>query len=356
MGKVLDNQCPNCKAPIVLDPKSGKFKCDYCGGIFTANQVRDMNKTKAKDEEEAKKNPRVKEDGKYVSYNCPDCGATVVADENTAATFCLYCGNTQIIKNRLSGKFEPSKLIPFKTDLEDAKKALISLKKGRPFMPKTFNDPKNIEKITGIYIPFWLYEVDSNGSIECNAQRITTWVVGDRHFTKTDTYKVVRSGDLKFHRIPVDGSKRFDNDVMNTIEPFNYDELVDYNHAYLAGFLAEKYDVEDEEAYVDAAARALESTKNEFVKDIKGFTTVHVSDNNLAASKTNVEYVLLPVYMVNIKWQDKFYLFAMNAQTGEFVGNIPIDKKKVVVFSIILFVILALIVFGIDYLIYLGGH
>lgn len=356
MGKVLDNQCPACKAPIVLNPKKGLFICEYCGGEFTADQIRDMEKTKAKDEEEAKKNPRVKEDGSYVSYNCPDCGATVVADENTAATFCLYCGNTQIIKNRLSGKFEPSKLIPFKTDIEDAKKALISLKKGRPFMPNTFNDPKNIDKITGIYIPFWLFEVDTKGTLSCKGTKVKSWTVGDMHYTKTDYYDLVRSGDVKFHRIPVDGSTRFDNDVMNTIEPFNYDELVDYNHAYLAGFLAEKYDVEDTEAFKDAAARAIESTKNEFIKDMKGYSSVTVSDNELSASKTNVEYVLLPVYMVNIKWQDKFYLFAMNAQTGEFVGNIPIDKKKVIRFSIILFIILALIVFGIDYLIYLGGH
>ena len=189
MGKVLDNQCPSCKAPIVFNPKLGLFKCDYCGGEFTADQVRDMAKAEKQHQEEIKKNPRVAKDDKYVTYNCPDCGAQVIADENTAATFCVYCGNTSIIKNRLTGKFAPSKLIPFKFEKEDAVKAFKSLRKGRPFMPKFFNDEKNIEKITGVYIPFWLFEVSANGQIEASGTKVQTWTRGDTHYTKTDYYE-----------------------------------------------------------------------------------------------------------------------------------------------------------------------
>ena len=56
----------------------------------------------------------------YVNYNCPDCGASIVTDSTTAATFCVYCGNTSIIKSRLSGEFAPSKLIPFKIEKSKA--------------------------------------------------------------------------------------------------------------------------------------------------------------------------------------------------------------------------------------------
>ena len=355
MGKVLDNQCPSCKAPIVFNPKLGLFKCDYCGGEFTADQVRDMDKAEKQLQEEIKKNPKVTKDGKYVTYNCPDCGAQVIADENTAATFCVYCGNTSIIKNRLTGKFAPSKLIPFKFEKEDAIKAFKSLRKGRPFMPKFFNDEKNIEKITGVYIPFWLFEVSTNGQIDASGTKVQTWRVGDTHYTKTDYYDLVRAGKMSFHRIPVDGSTRFDNDIMNTIEPFDYEKLVDYNHAYLAGFLAEKYDVEDGEAFTDAEARALESAKQVFVNDMTGFGAISVKENTLKASKDGVEYVLLPVYMVNVKYKDKFYLFAMNAESGEFVGNIPLDKGKVVLWTILLFFGCMIIMLGINYLIWMGA-
>ena len=355
MGKVLDNQCPSCKAPIVFNPKLGLFKCDYCGGEFTADQVRDMEKAEKVLQEEIKKNPRVTKDDKYVTYNCPDCGAQVIADENTAATFCVYCGNTSIIKNRLTGKFAPSKLIPFKFEKDDAVQAFKGLRKGRPFMPKLFNDEKNIEKITGVYIPFWLFEVSTGGAIEASGTKVQTWTRGDTHYTKTDYYELIREGSMKFHRIPVDGSTRFDNDIMNTIEPFDYSKLVNYNHAYLAGFLAEKYDVEDSEAFADAEARAKESARRVFTNDMVGFGAVVEKSNTIAATKDNVEYVLLPVYMVNVKYKDKYYLFAMNAESGEFVGNIPLDKGKVVLWTVMIFAISAVIMFLINYLIYLGA-
>jgi hypothetical protein len=159
---------------------------------------------------------------------------------------------------------------------------------------------------------------------------------------------------MKFHRIPVDGSTRFDNDIMNTIEPFDYSKLVNYNHAYLAGFLAEKYDVEDSEAFADAEARAKESAKRVFINDMVGFGAVVEKSNTIAATKDNVEYVLLPVYMVNVKYKDKYYLFAMNAESGEFVGNIPLDKGKVALWTVMIFVISAVIMFLINYLIYMG--
>ena len=36
---------------------------------------------------------------------------------------------------------------------------------------------------------------------------------------------------MKFNNIPVDASTRFENDIMNSIEPFNFQELIPYNHA-----------------------------------------------------------------------------------------------------------------------------
>ena len=64
---------------------------------------------------------------------------------------------------------------------------------------------------------------------------------------------------------------------------------------------------------------------------------------------------MLPVYMVNVKYKDKYYLFAMNGDTGEFVGNIPLDKKKAFLLGIISFISLMLIVLILSYIIYLIG-
>lgn len=345
MRKVLDNKCPSCGAPIHFKPELGKFKCDYCDSEFTAEQLKDMEKI----------NKEEVDTTNYVNYNCPDCGAEIITDENTAATFCVYCGNTSIIKNRLSGEFAPSKIIPFKMEKQKAIDAFKKLRKGRPLTPKTFTSEKNIEKIQGVYIPFWLYEVDVNGTIEASATRVKSWSHGNTHYTQTDYYDVVRSGNMSYHRVPVDGSTRFDNDMMNTIEPFDYDKLIDYNHAYLSGFLAEKYDVTKEDAFEDAKTRTLNSTKQEMLNSMHGYSTKTVKKNDLESKELSVEYALLPVWMVNVKYKDKYYLFAMNGESGKFIGNIPIDKKRTIIAIIITLLIAFLICVGISYLIFVMG-
>ena len=160
---------------------------------------------------------------------------------------------------------------------------------------------------------------------------------------------------MKFDRIPVDGSTHFEDDLMNTIEPFNYDEMVDYNHAYLSGFLAEKYDVDSSKGEEVAKKRAEETIKNTFLESIKGYASTVIKNSNINNTIDNIEYVLLPVWMVNVKYKDKYYTFAMNAQTGEFIGDIPISKERAILFGIGIFLVIALIVLFISFLVYKGG-
>lgn len=355
MAKVLDNKCPGCGAAIHFKPELGKFKCDYCDGEYTAEQLKDMEKLRKEDEVEISKNKD--KYSSYVNYNCPDCGAEIITDENTAATFCVYCGNTSIIKNRLSGEFAPSKIIPFKIEKKKAIEAFKRLRKGRPLTPREFTNEKNIEKIQGVYIPFWLYDVNVGGTIEAKATKVTSWSRGNTHYTKTDYYKIIRSGDMSYSKVPVDGSTRFNNDMMNSIEPFDYEKLIDYNHAYLSGFLAEKYDVNKDDAFVDAKSRTLKSTRDEMLSSAIGYTSRSITSDSLESSIKNTMYVLLPVWMVNVKYKDKFYLFAMNGESGKFIGNIPLDKERALFYTIFVFAISFVLCVAGSYMLFkMGGH
>ena len=355
--QALENKCPSCTASMKFKPKLGKFKCDYCGSEFTLEELKKYSDNASTDERNKKKeNQKVvdKYDG-YISYKCESCGAEIVADEATAATFCVYCGNTAILQSKLSGEFTPSRIIPFKKEKDMAVDAFKGLSKGRPLMPKDFNNEKNIEKIKGVYIPFWLYDVKVSGDVNMNGTIVTHWSSGDTRYTKTDTYKVVRGGDMEYHSIPVDGSTHFDNDIMNTLEPFNYEDLIPYNHAYLSGFYAERYDEEGDSVFKEVSERAINSTKTYLQNDAKQYTTKVISSNTLSAEELDKEYVMLPVWMVNIKYNNKMHIFAMNGQTGEFIGNIPIDKKKAVLYTILIFAISVIILSVLSYLIYKGG-
>ena len=339
--RALDHKCPNCGSKIVFVPKTGKWKCDSCNGEYDLETLKKYNN--ASSEENNSKESDV-EDVNYVEYHCKDCGAKIIADENTASTFCVYCGNTAILKSKLSGKFAPSKIIPFKKSKEEALEAFKNLSKGKPLMPKFFNKQENIEKLSGVYIPFWLFSIATNGNIDVSATKVFTWRSGDIEYTKTDTYDVKRSGKMNFERVPVDGSTRFDDSLMNSIEPFNYKELVDYNHAYLSGFLAEKYDVESDKAKEDAIKRAEETTKSTLLSSVQGYASKIIKSSNFEEDVKETEYVLLPVWMVNVKYNDNYYTFAMNAQTGEFIGDIPISKPRLIIFSILTFLLVAGIV------------
>ncbi len=353
--QTLENRCPACKASISYNAKVGKWKCEYCGSEFT---LEELQKSPDNASSKEKNQPKVSIDNYdgYINYRCESCGAEIITDDQTAATFCIYCGNTAILQSKLSGKFLPDKIIPFKKEKEDAIKAFKSLSKGRPLMPKSFNDEKNIEKIRGIYIPFFLYDINISGDIVMDGKTIETWTVGKTHYTKTNTFQVTRGGTMDFSNVPIDGSTRFDNAIMNTIEPFNYEDMVPYNHAYLSGFYAEKYDEEPEKLYPEVSNRALNSARSVLRDDARLYTSKIITSDSLVAKEENKSYAMLPVWMVNVKYKDKMYIFAMNGQTGEFIGNIPLDVGKVILYTAIIFTICMILSIIASYIIFIGGN
>lgn len=341
---VVDSKCPHCGAKLDFDANTQKWLCKYCDSSFTLEEIENNNNAASIENNET---PLEEISPNYDSYRCQNCGAEIIADEQTSATFCIYCGNTAILKNKLSGTFNPDWIIPFKKEEKDARTAFRNISKGRPLCPKGFNDEKNIEKIRGVYIPFWLFDFMSQGELDCDGINVRTWRVGDTQYTETKKYNLERAGSMHFTRIPRDGSTRFADDIMDSIEPFNYEELVKYNHAYLSGFLAEKYDVPAEEAAKDAGARANQSATNTMYNDMKTCSTKTIRNNTITSTETRREYVLLPVYMVNVNYGGKMYTFAMNGQTGEFIGDIPVDKKKACLYAIGIFLALfTLIIIG----------
>lgn len=344
---VLDNKCPACGAKITFNPKNQMWDCEYCGSKFTLEEMK-KHKNASADEVNKEISTFKKLDDMDI-YRCKNCGAEVIADETTTATFCVYCGSTAILKDRITDGIAPTMLIPFKKVKEDAILAFKKLSKGRPLMPKIFNRVENIEKITGVYIPFWAYDLKVDGNIDFNAQDVKTWSDYNYRYVKTDRFLSKREGTMNFQKILVDGSSRFQDDLMDSLEPFKYDELVEYNHAYLSGFLAEKYDVLSDVAVKRANTRAMNTAVDVMQESVR-HQSCSVSNNGLKTTALKTDYILLPVWMVNVKYKEKDYTFAMNGQTGEIVGDIPLDITKTIILSIILFIGIAGLIFLILYL------
>lgn len=333
---VLDHECPSCGANIPFNPITQKWDCKYCGASYSLEDFK-------KYDNEIKNENKGEEKIEIDEYECPNCGARVVTDSNTSATSCVYCGSTTIIKSRLQGEFKPSKVIPFSQPKERAIEEFYKFSKKKWFAPKEFCRRENIQKVEGVYIPFWLYNCKSSGKIQADLKKFTTWSSGDYRYTKVDIYDCVREGNMEFIGVPVDGSTKFADDIMDSIEPYDYEKMKLFSPSYLSGFLAEKYDVEKEDAYSRAKNRIKNSTIDELKSNISGFDVVTVRDSNVDIQRDSDEYVLLPVWMLNIMYKNKMYTFAMNGQTGKMVGNVPISPKKLILKALIVELILTTI-------------
>lgn len=330
----LDLKCINCNAVLKLNPETQKWDCEYCGSSFNEEEV--LQQT-GRAEEQSVPEEQIDLD----EYSCPSCGATVVTDTNTSATACVYCGNTAIMKNRLEGKFRPDKLIPFRTKKEEAVESFLKFVNERKFAPDEFKNKQNIEKVSGVYIPFWLFDCKTTGDIEARCKNYKHWSDVNYNYTKTDTYHCIRRGDMSFTDIPADGSSKFQDDIMDSIEPYDYNGFQPFQYPYLSGFLAEKYDKDPEEVYERAKVRAENTTTSVLTTDLNCYSNRTLVKNQIEIENGKIEYALLPVWLLNFKYEDKIYPFAMNGQTGKMIGNVPIQKKKVINYIIKRFGIIA---------------
>lgn len=336
MAKSISEKCITCNAPLKYNSKKDLFECEYCGNKFTINELENYKKKVSKT---IKKKDRDIKKIDVDAYHCENCGATIILGKNTASTSCVYCKSSAIIKERLDGLFAPSKIITFKYSKDDAINKFKKLCQGRKLMPNGFDDLKNIQDMEGLYVPFWLYNCENSSILGTICQNSTVWYDSKYVNTKTDYYKVDVSGILRFDNIPNDAASRFDDKIMHAIEPFEYTEFKEFNMSYLSGYISEKYDVLKDDAYVNAKKRIDDDSKNYLLNKISGFDQKSIENYTSNISMLGNDYVLLPVWVLNIKYKDKIYHFAMNGQTGKFVGEIPVDKKKLLLTIVISFFI-----------------
>lgn len=343
-------KCPNCGAHVTFDAESQKGKCDYCLSTFSIEELENYLKREGSeknqyDEENISDELKEEIDRNTKMYSCPRCGAEVITDQSTSATFCCYCHGPVILTDKLSGDFRPSKVIPFKIDRRKAEEILLSWSKKKWFIPKEFTSAKQLEKITGLYIPYWLFDCDVNGSMFATGKKIRTWRQGDYEYTKTDIYEVYREAKLKFNNVPQNASTKADDNVMRAIEPFNYNEIKDFSMAYLPGFLSDKYDKSKEDVLPELKRTVNGSVNGILRNSINGYSIVNERSFNNEYNDSSFKYALLPVWMLTYEFNNKNYIFAINGQTGEVYGALPVSKGRVFILFIIVFLITLIVAF-----------
>ncbi len=360
MQTLQEYKCPCCGGAIAFDSTLQKMKCPYCDTEFEMEALKGYDDELQGDQADkmewetaAGRDWQEGETEGLRSYVCKSCGGEIVGDETMAATSCPFCGNPVVMMGQFSGTLKPDLVIPFKLDKNAAKTGLQKHLTGKRLLPKIFKDQNHIDEIKGIYVPFWLFDTDVDAQVRYRATKIRTWSDSNYNYTETRHFMVHRGGSVGFEHVPVDGSSKMADDLMESIEPYDFSEAIDFQTAYLVGYLADKYDVTAEESIDRANERIKRSTEQAFAGTVKGYSTVRAESSSIQLCGGKALYALYPVWLLNTTWNGEQYTFAMNGQTGKFVGDLPVDKAAAARWTLILSVICAVIAYGGAWLLHL---
>ncbi|MDO4863287.1 MAG: hypothetical protein Q4A05_03865 [Ruminococcus sp.] len=335
MTDANEYKCPCCGAKLEFNSAAQKMKCPYCDSEFDVETVQDYNLQLSEAtgddmswESEAGGEWEEGETNNMRVYSCKSCGGQIIAEETTGASFCPYCNNPVIMAGTFSGDLRPDLVIPFKLDKAAAKAAYERYISGKSLLPKVFKDQNHIDEIKGLYVPVWLFGAQADANMCFRAETRKTWYDANYHYVETSYYQAIRKGRIAFEHVPVDGSEKMPDDLMESIEPFDFSQAVDFKTAYLSGYLADKYDVSADDSIARANERIKKSTEAAFAATVRGYDTVRCESSAVKLNGGKAQYALYPVWILNTTWNDQKYMFAMNGQTGKLVGNLPADKGK----------------------------
>lgn len=338
-------KCPNCGAGMTFDADKQLFICDFCNSSFTESELKKANESQERKFKEAENDTERgsaenaaaanEEFNKHMNeYVCDNCGARVIADENTAASFCYYCHNPVTLVGKLSGNFRPDRIIPFKYGKKEAEEKFLKFASKKKFVPRGFFAKAQIEKISGVYYPFWITDANVAAEIKANATKRVSWISGSMKYVRITYFDVFRAGDIHFEDVTTSASKNEDKNLIEGILPFPSEALMPFSAPYLSGFTAKKRDLSsldlaDEVRYkmLNYSSEILKADANK-----QNYTTVTVNHADINIKDSKWEYGLCPVWVLTYrkrnKKKDKVYTYGMNGHTGKVYGELPVSVPK----------------------------
>ncbi len=346
-------KCPNCGGELLYEPASGRLTCPYCASSFSREEAEAFARKEGQEVQEEQDGTAGAAQETYgadegassspggapssaVLYSCPSCGAQIVTEETTAASFCYYCHNPVVFDGKLSGEYLPDKVIPFSENLESAKKRFLQFAGSKRFVPKAFFRKEQIEKMTGVYYPFWEYDCEVRSGVGGTGTKVRTWTTGEDLYTETSFYDVRREGDIRLNNMCTNALKKNARSLVEEVQPFELDKEVPFSMGYLSGFMAERRDIGSDELAGQMRGKAKACSESLLRDTVGGYATVNVRQDSFEVLDEDWSYLLLPVWVLTYAGPDgRQYYFAMNGQTGAVRGELPVDRKKLALTSLL---------------------
>lgn len=315
----ISYKCPNCGGELLFDPATQSYRCEYCISSFSGEEMDQLYR-----EEEQQQEPF----SNGVVYSCPSCGAEIVTDETTAATFCYYCHNPVVLSGRLSGDYLPDQIIPFQITREQAESRFLEWIRKKKFVPKDLFRKEHLQKISGVYFPYWMMDYEIEGHTVSRAKGLRIWRTGNTEYTETTEYELERDGRATLKNYGKNALKTVHTKLIEGVMPFRIEECKPFRMNYLTGFQAEKRNIERGQLEPEVRAEMLQHADALFRQSEGSYTAVQRREEDFRVKDCTWMYALFPVWILTFVKKERIYYFAMNGQTGEVCGAVPLDKKK----------------------------
>lgn len=354
----LTYKCPNCDGPLTWNADKGKFVCDYCRSVFTEDELKALTPAQSKTEEQEARteqeasaadeissntdeSPKSKPDmPKMRIYLCPSCGAEISTDATTAATTCYYCHNPIVLSDKLADDYTPDYIIPFSVDRKKAEQIFTDWIGKQKYVPSDFYNKKQIDRLTGVYFPYWVYDAKVHGTISGTAARVNIRRLGAVEQVETSVYDIGNSGDMDIHALSRIALKKASRVLCESVMPFDTSQIREFAPGYLQGYAAEIRDIDKQDIEADikreVAEFAEEKMKNE---NTSGCERVDVCSCSSSIVSEHYSYALMPVWTVTYKARDgKIYYFSINGSNGKTCGELPADSGKLLKLFLTVFI------------------
>ncbi|MBR6366228.1 MAG: hypothetical protein IKS10_09080 [Lachnospiraceae bacterium] len=336
-------KCPGCGAALEYDPLDERMHCSYCSSSYTPEEISRkaiyVSAVPSEADRELMDDTRRRATIRMNIAVCSSCGGELAMKQEEVSSFCPYCGNATVVMDRVEERLAPDYVIPFKVDQDEAERIIRDRLESGFYVPKAIKHFE-LEKLRGIYIPFWLYDMYYGSDQK--------WKYTVSSGKNSSTYYAHMVGDCIYHNLTVDASWAFNDDSSQRLEPYDMKALRPFDATYLSGFYADRFDVGYQSADKIAMTRS-ENMYNDAVKQYMNKSKAKLEENMPKRKVLNRHYGLLPVWFLTFRHDNYPYTVLLNGQTKKMVAAVPVDKKKVIG-TFLLFAAAFCIAFG-----FLGG-
>lgn len=276
------------------------------------------------------------EEVKLIEYLCKTCSTKFYTSKDNI-TNCIFCNSNNIDNNSVTMNNSIS-VVPFKVELKDAIKNYKKKTRLNPLVPFIFKKNENINNIKKIYLPAYISDIKCEGDI--------SFYAADNNLD--NKYEVVEKVNFDYDDIVLKASSKVDDILFEEINDYTINEVIDIDNNNLDDsiYLVNNISFED---MTDITKDKVSKYSIKMIKNSINHNKKKLKENNTNITFNNNRKLLVPIYLLDIKYKDKNYYYIMNGQTSSSYINIPIGILETVLFSGLLFGIVFLISFLISY-------